>query len=217
MGDPSGAGGASERPAHDVTIAEPFAICVAPITFDDYQRFTDSSQRPLPDDEGWGTATRPVINVSWLHALEYSAWLAQETGLRYRLASEAEWEYAARAGASTHYWWGDRVGVGHASCDGCGSDWDNAQTSPVGSFPANAFGLVDMLGNVWEWVEDAWYPSHTGAPIDGSARHGGNENLRVARGGAWNYEPRHVRCPSRVGYTLGHRSSNVGFRVVLEL
>jgi len=124
--------------------------------------------------------------------------------------------YAARAGTNTRYWWGDEVGEAQACCDGCGSPWDGQQSSPVGSFPANAFGLVDALGNVWEWVEDAWHQDYLGAPADGSAW-AGNGSLRVARGGAWNYVPRHTSCASRVSYTVDHRSSNLGFRVALTL
>jgi formylglycine-generating enzyme required for sulfatase activity len=217
MGDASHTGAASERPVHEVAIASAFAIGVAPITFEDYRCFAAAQGRAMPDDHGWGTGTRPIINVSWRDARDYASWLARETGLDYRLPSEAEWEYAARAGADTLYWWGDAIGVARANCDGCGSEWDNVQTSPVGSFAANDFGLVDMLGNVWEWVQDAWHQDYAGAPVDGSAWQGGNEHLRVARGGAWNYEPRHMRCASRVGYTLAHRSSNLGFRIALGL
>ncbi len=217
MGDASGAGTASERPMHPVNLAEPFAIGVAPVTFDDYDPFARLTGRALPDDHGWGRADRPAVNVSWRDARAYVDWLVEQTGIAYRLPSEAEWEYAARAGTRTRYWWGDEVGEAQACCDGCGSPWDGQQSSPIGSFPANAFGLVDTLGNVWEWVEDAWHQDYVGAPADGSAWAGGNGSLRVARGGAWNYVPRHTSCASRVSYTVDHRSSNLGFRVALTL
>ncbi len=218
MGDTRGGAAASEGPIHLVSIGYVIAIGVAPVTIGDFRRFAAAAAGGrMPDDHGWSEDDRPVINVSWREATQYAQWLARETGLGYTLPSEAEWEYAARAGTETSYWWGDEVGVGRANCDGCGSDWDNLQTSPVGSFAANAFGVADMLGNVWEWVEDTWHPRYAGAPSSGEPWLDGNQSLRVARGGAWNYEPRHVRCASRVGYTLDHRSSSLGFRVALRL
>ena len=101
-----------------------------------------------------------MINVSWDDAKEYVAWLSRKTGKSYRLLTEAEWEYAARAGASTKYSWGNEIGRNQANCHSCGSQWDNMKTGPVGSFTANAFGLHDMHGNVWEWVEDCWHVSY---------------------------------------------------------
>jgi formylglycine-generating enzyme required for sulfatase activity len=112
----------------------------------------------------------PVINISWDDAQQYAAWLCMMTDRPYRLLTEAEWEYAARAGSTTAYFWGDEIGKGNANCNGCGSQWDNRQTSPVESFKPNAFGLYDMAGNVWQWVEDCRHEDYNnGAPIDGSA------------------------------------------------
>ena len=116
-----------------------------------------------------GRGRQPVINVTWDDAQRYVAWLSKMTGKPYRLLSEAEWEYAARAGTQTAYSWGDEIGKGNANCNGCGSQWDNKQTAPVGSFAPNAFGLYDMHGNVWEWVEDCFHDNYNGAPEDGSA------------------------------------------------
>ena len=103
-----------------------------------------------------------MINVNWHDAKAYAAWLSKQTGKRYRLPSESEWEYAARAGTETAYSWGDEIGVNRANCDGCGSEWDDTQTSPVGSFEPNGFGLYDMHGNVYEWVEDRCHGNYEG-------------------------------------------------------
>jgi formylglycine-generating enzyme required for sulfatase activity len=181
-----------------------------------------------------------VINVSWDDARQYAVWLARLTGKDYRLLSEAEWEYAARAGTTTAYAWGDEVvsgnanrladgtttaaslraemGDGNANCGECGSRWDNKQTAPVGSFKANAFGLEDMHGNVWEWVEDRSHDDYHGAPTDASAwLKGGSTSRRVLRGGAWNSFPEDVRSASRVGGASGERNNSGGFRVARDL
>jgi formylglycine-generating enzyme required for sulfatase activity len=138
-----------------------------------------------------------VINVSWEGAQEYVRWLSARTGDEYRLPSEAEWEYAARAGTTTRYSWGDDIGHDNANCDGCGSLWDDEQTAPVGSFSANALGLHDIHGNVSEWVEDCWSDSYDGAPSNGGARVSGDCSLRVVRGGSWYYGPGYVRSAER--------------------
>ena len=138
----------------------------------------------------------------------------QTTGKPYRLLSEAEFEYAARAGTQTAYPWGDDIGKNNANCAGCGSQWDNMQTAPVGSFAANQFGLHDMLGNVWEWVEDCLHYSYEGAPTDGSAWTAGGEcSRRVIRGGSWHSDPEGVRSASRLRGTSVFRFDDLGFRV----
>ena len=154
-----------------------------------------------------------MINVSWDDAQEYVAWLSGQTGHTYRLLSEAEWEYVARAGSSTAYSWGNAIDDNQANCAGCGNQWDNRQTAPVGSFSANAFGVFDMHGNLWEWVEDCWNDSYDGAPSDGSAWRGGNCSQRVLRGGSWDVNPRNLHSAHRLGSTTGGWSSNSGFRV----
>ena len=138
--------------------------------------------------------------VGWNDAQEFIGGLnARGGGNRYRLPSEAEWEYAARAGTTTGYWWGNAIGDNRANCDGCGSQWDNESTAPVGSFAANAWGLHDVHGNVWEWVEDCWHGNYEGAPGDGSAwTSGGRCGRRVLRGGSWYYFPRILRAASRL-------------------
>ena len=208
-----------EGPAHRVTIAEAFAVGVYEVTFGEWDACRGGSGcSHNPDDRGWGRGTRPVINVSWEDAQAYVRWLSRETGKGYRLLSESEWEYVARAGTTTHYWWGDAVGSNRANCDGCGSRWDDAQTAPVGSFSANAFGLHDVHGNVWEWVEDCWHDNYSGAPTDGSARtSGGDCSRRVLRGGSWFANPRVVRSANRNWFPSSIRLINVGFRVARTL
>lgn len=159
-----------------------------------------------------------MINVSWDDAQKFVAWLSKKTGKTYRLLAEAEWEYAARAGSNTAYSWGNEIGNGLANCDGCGSQWDNKQTAPVGSFAANQFGLQDMHGNVWEWVQDCSFGNYEGAPTDGAARTSDDCARRVLRGGAWGSNPRNLRSADRFGYSSPHiRSSSFGFRVARTL
>ena len=187
MGSPSGETGrfSHEGPLRTVTIGSRIAMGCNEVTFADYDRFVLATGRARPDDAGWGRGSRPVINVSQEDAQAYAAWLSAQTGQAYRLPSESEWEYAARAGTRTRYSWGDEIGVNRANCDGCGSEWDDEQTAPVGRFEANGFGLYDMHGNVWEWLEDCYADSYAGAPSDGSARTSGCVyNSAVLRGGA---------------------------------
>src|SRR5262249_17947659 len=141
-------------------------------------------------DNGWGRGPQPVINVTWDDANRYVSWLSRITGKHYRLLSEAEYEYAARAGTSTAYPWGNDIGKNQANCNGCGSMWDNKQPAPVGSFASNDFGLYDMVGNVGQWVEDCFHPNYEGAPTNGSAWTTGDCRRRVVRGGSWTDDPR---------------------------
>ena len=204
----------SEQAVHTVTIARPFALSTYEVTFEEYDRFTFPNR---VDDEGWGRGRRPVMNVSWNDAREYVAWLSSETGLQYRLPSEAEWEYAARGGTTTAYSWGNEIGNNRANCIRCGSQWAG-MTVPVGSFGANAWGLHDMHGNVGEWTEDCWHDSYVGAPRDGSAwTVGENCGQRVLRGGSWSDNPRYLRAAIRIRSVAGSRSFNSGFRVARTL
>ena len=165
----------SEMPVHEVTIPQVFAVSKYEVTFEDWDRCVAGGGCGgyRPDDLAWGRGRRPVINVSWNDAREYVVWLSSQTGQTYRLLSEAEWEYVARAGSSTAYSWGDAIGSNQANCgdwvSNCGDQWEF--TAPVGSFQANSFGVHDMHGNVMEWVEDCWNETYAGAPWDGSARH----------------------------------------------
>ena len=150
---------------------------------------------------------------AWDDAQQYVAWFSEMTGKPYRLLTEAEWEYAARAGSTTAYSWGDEIGAGNANCDGCGSGWDNSKTAPVGSFNPNAFGLYDMAGNVWRWVQDCYHGDYTGAPTDGSAWTSGDCSRRVIRGGSWSGIPQVLRSAYRVSYVSVVRTGNLGFRI----
>ena len=182
----------------------PFAVGVYEVTFGEWDACVSGGGCGgyRPDDEGWGRGRRPVMNVNWEDAKAYVRWLSEKTGEDYRLLSEAEWEYVARAGTTTAYWWGNDVGRNRANCDGCGSRWDVRQTAPVGSFSANPFGLHDVHGNVWEWVEDCWE---------------GDCGRRVLRGGSWVNIPGDLRSAYRGGYTTGNRNDVNGFRVARTL
>ena len=218
MGDLSGDGDDDERPVRTVTINRPIAMGRYPVTFEDYDRFVVAMGAERPDDRGWGRGRRPVINVSWHDARAYTAWLSEQTGKRYRLPSESEWEYAARAGTETAYSWGNEIGVNRANGLDSGSKWSDRQTSPVGSFEPNAFGLYDMHGNVREWVEDCWHDNYEGAPSDGRAwTSGGDSSGAVVRGGSWYVNPRVLRSAFRFGYTPSDRGNTVGFRLVQDL
>ncbi len=161
-----------------------------------------------------------MINVSWDDAQAYVKWLSSVTGKPYRLLSEAEYEYAARGGSETTYPWGDKIkldGKTMANCGGCGSQWDNRQTAPVGSFPANRFGLYDMVGNVSAWTEDCWHASYEGAPADGSPWTSGDCNTRVVRGGSWYVDPDLLRSAARDRIFTDLRSLDLGFRLARTL
>ncbi len=219
MGSPTTENGRypDEGPQHSVTIPRAFAIGRDEVTFDDYDRYAQASGKKLPADNGWGRGTRPVINVSWQDAQDYAAWLSRQTGQTYRLPSEAEWEYAARAGTTTAYWWGDALGKNHANGGGGGSVWDGKQTAPVGSFAANPWGLHDTAGNVWEWVADCWHDSYQGAPTDGSAWGGAANCDRGVRGGSWINFPQILRSAFRNWYRPDDSNYDQGFRLARAL
>ncbi len=215
MGDLSGKGYSYEKPVHRVELKS-FKMSKYEVTFDEYDAYVKASSVRSPGDNGWGRGTRPVINVSWDDVKGYIKWLNDQTGKRYRLPSESEWEYAARAGSVSLYSWEDSIGSNRANCDGCGSQWDDKQTAPVGSFSTNAYGLFDMHGNVWEWVEDRWHESYEGAPSDGSAWVSGDDNRRVLRGGAWVNLPARVRSAFRSGDFSDNRDFIIGFRLAQD-
>jgi formylglycine-generating enzyme required for sulfatase activity len=204
-------------PPHRVTLSSEFAIGRFEVTFDEWDRCVDEGGcKSRPDDRGWGRGRRPVINVSWLDAHAFVAWLSQKTGHKYRLPTEAEWEYAARAGTTTNYWWGSDVDTGRANCQNCDTK-QGRMTLPAGSFKSNAFGLYDTSGNVAEWVEDCWHDSYRGAPTDGSAWTQPQCQLRVLRGGAYDSDATYVTSVSRFRYDYDVPYSANGFRVVREL
>lgn len=215
-----------ERPVHRVFFDEPIAVSRYAVTFEDYDRFAGSNR---PADEGWGRERRPVINVSWDDAVRYAQWLSRETGENYRLLSEAEWEYAARAGSERKYHFGNDSTqlcryANHADAE-TDYEWRNSycsdgvgkKTAIVGSYLPNAFGLYDMHGNVWEWVQDCWNDHYRRAPRDGAARLEGDCSMRVLRGGAFGYEPESQRAAFRTPLSSRGRSNDIGFRVARTL
>ena len=215
----SNEGEADEKSVRKVTINRPFAVSLFESTFAEWDAcVSDGGCKHKPEDKGWGRANRPVINVSWDDITkEYLPWLNRKTGKQYRLLTEAEWEYAARAGSSTKYTWGDDVGQARANCDGCGSQWDNKQTAPVGSFQPNAFGLYDMHGNVWEWVADCYKGSYVNAVADGTAVPEAQECARVRRGGSWYNKPKNIRAALRGSNPSALRRDIYGFRLARPL
>ncbi|MGE0717436.1 MAG: SUMF1/EgtB/PvdO family nonheme iron enzyme [Alphaproteobacteria bacterium] len=203
-----------EQPVHGVTLARGFAIGRTEVTFAEWDACVAAGGcRHRPDDMRWGRGRQPVINVSWQDAQDYARWLAQRTGKRYRLPSEAEWEYVAQVGAPAP----DRpVLFGIANCAGCGSEWDRRRAGPVASFRASPLGIHDMLGNVWEWVEDCYTPSYAGAPTDGSAASGTACQRRSVRGGSWADRPTLIRPTNRGNADPASRNPIIGFRVARD-
>ena len=208
-----------EGPQRRVTIRRPFAVGKYEVTFAEWDACLSAGGcNYRAADNDWGRGRRPVFGVSWEDAKQYVGWLSRRTGKRYRLLSEAEWEYAARAGTRTRYHWGDDIGRDRAHCKGCGSRWDYERTAPVGSFAANGFGLHDMHGNVREWVEDCWHDNYRGAPSDGRAWiAGGDCGQRVYRSGSYYMDPEIIRAAYRNQYPANDRWLIVGFRVARTL
>lgn len=207
-----------EMPAHKVTIAKPFAIGRYELMFSEWQACVDGGGcAKEPDDHKWGREGRPVINITFAEAVAFTEWLSKETGAVYRLPSEAEWEYAARAGTTTPFFWGTDKGTNLANCRDCESQWSKKGSAPVGSFKPNPWGLYDMHGNIWEWVADCWTTNHIGAPTDGSARTNGDCSKRVMRSGSWYYFSRNMGSSWRFKNDARVNSYNIGMRVLREL
>ena len=207
-----------ERPAHKVTITKPFAMGIFEVTFDEWQAcFSDGGCARVPDDHKGGKGRRPVMNITWFEAQSYLKWLSKKTGYTYRFPTEAEWEFAARGGTTTEFWWGDEVGENLANCRDCKSKWSKKGSAPVGSFSPNPYGLYDVHGNEWEWLQDCWNPSHEGAPSDGSPRLDGNCQLRVIRSGSWYYFSKNIRSAWRFKNDARVKSYGIGMRVLREL
>jgi formylglycine-generating enzyme required for sulfatase activity len=219
MGSPPTEKGRSrnESPQQTIKIAKPFGVARNDVTFEEWDACAAVGGCPSIPDSGFGRGSRPVINVTWDDAKQYVAWLSRMTGQPYRLLTEAEWEYAARAGTQTRYWWGDEVGSGNAACTTCGTEWDDKETAPVGSFKPNPFGLYDMHGNVFQWVEDCYEGTLNGMPQNGAPRLRDQCGRRVARGGSWYVNADVIRAADRSGYATGIRLNYVGFRVARTL
>lgn len=220
----SNLGSDMEKPVHHVTFAKPFWMSKTEVTFDQYDAYVAATGARKPGDEGWGRGSRPVINVSTKITQGYTKWLSENNGqgLQCRLPSEAEWEYAAREGSSTEYSWGDLASHEQANygTDACcyglakGRD-ESVNTAPVGSFPANAWGLQDMHGNVWEWVQDTYHSNYNGAPNNGEAWETSGDLRRLMRGGSWSNIPKLLRSSARTPSNIPGSSGNaIGFRVV---
>jgi formylglycine-generating enzyme required for sulfatase activity len=206
-----------EKPERTITIKKPFAIGRREVTFAEWDQCADAGAcKHRPDDHGWGRGDRPVINVAWDDTKLFVGWLSQKTGQKYRLPSEAEWEYAARAGTKTPFWWGRDLGTGRAQCDTCGSP-TTRQIVATGSFRPNGFGLYDTSGNAAEWVEDCWNDNYKNAPKDAVAWISGDCRLRVLRGGNFLSKATEVRSSSRFRYDVDVRYYANGFRIVRDL
>ncbi|HZV21627.1 MAG TPA: formylglycine-generating enzyme family protein [Hyphomicrobiales bacterium] len=219
----------NEGPQHKVVIAQPFAVGKYEVTFAEWDAcVAEGGCSEKPGDEGWGRGRHPVVNVSWNDANEYTAWLSKKTGKRYRLLSEAEWEYAARGTTkitdkNTPFSTGVTINYRQANYDANFTYASGQQglyrqkTVDVGTLPRNAFGLYEMHGNVWEWVQDCYKPNYEGAPTDGSPVMTQDCRLRILRGGAWNYHPRLLRSAYRYATAPEVRLNNAGFRVARSL
>ena len=202
----------TERPAHRVNFAERFALGKFPVTVGEFRRFRPGH---WPDDD----EPLPVVQINWHDAAAYCGWLAEKTNRPYRLPGEAEWEFACRAGSRTPFSSGSSITTASANFlyDENGLRTGLGHRTPVGNYPANAFGLHDFHGNVCEWVADAWHPDYIGAPADGSAWMDGHHHSRVIRGGAWDYLPSLLRSSWRDRREANFHADNLGFRVAITL
>jgi formylglycine-generating enzyme required for sulfatase activity len=206
-----------ESPPHRVTIPSPIAIARRETTFAEWDAcVADGGCKYSADDHGWGRGNRPLIGVNWEDAHAYAAWLSRKTGKKYRLPTEAEWEFAARAGTTTTFWWGKEVGRANANCENCDTT-PLQKTMPVGSYRPNGFGLYDTSGNAYEWVEDCWNDTYAKAPKDGSAWLSGQCGQRVLRGGSFANKANAATSAARFRYDFDVRYYANGFRLVREL
>jgi formylglycine-generating enzyme required for sulfatase activity len=203
----------TEKPIHAVTI-EAFAISKYPVTVRQWNECV--AAKACAEIPMLGKDEEPATNLSWKDAQQFVTWLAQATHRRFRLPSEAEWEYAARAGTQTRYWWGEELQRGMVNCKGCSEVYDSARPAKAGSFKPNPFGLYDMGGGVDQWVADCWHKNYRGAPVDGSAWVDVNCPTHVIRSGSWKNEPSEVRPASRDHYDTGVRYPTLGFRAALS-
>ena len=216
MGGASAIVSADEVPRHNVTI-KPFAVGIYEVTFAEYYKFAGNTGREKPKNNGWDIKNHPVVDVTWDDALAYTRWLSKQTGKRYRLLSESEWEYVARAGTRQSFWWGSKSGTGNAHCFDCKSDYSTSKPAKVGIYKPNKFGLYDTAGNVYEWVHDCYHRNYKDAPNDGSVWEGGDCDVRVVRGGAYGSPASSMRVENRENFKSDKGQYNVGFRVAREL
>lgn len=229
LGDITKKGIAIESPTYKVTIKKAFAIGKYEVTFEEYDLFCEATGRKKTDSEGWGRERRPVIGVTWYDARDYAAWLTKHTGKKYFLPSEAQWEYASRAGTTTSYWWGNEPGDKNAQCGDCAEIQRCVEckdipefiegTVEVGSFKPNRYGLFDSHGNVSEWTADCGSESNSSSPSDGSPRLNGDCSRHIIKDGSWSNNVRFIRSSVRISPPDGneHEGKNVGFRVAREI
>jgi formylglycine-generating enzyme required for sulfatase activity len=215
MGDNKG--DRSERPAHRVRISEPFAIGKYEVTVGQWSECVKAGACKSVSANIKTSDNAPIRDVSWDDAHDYVSWLSRITGAPYRLPTEAEWEYANRAGSTTTYWWGDKMVPGKANCKDCGGLWDQKLPAEIGSYEANPNGLHDMNGNVWEWVSDCWHRNYQGAPSDGKSWDDANCTVKVIRGGSWRNDKTYVHSASRFKYDTYVRYLLNGFRVARSM
>ena len=216
MGSPGSSRHTDERPRHSVKVAE-FAMSKYEITFVQYDKFIQATGKKLPDDLYMDRKTHPAIFIIWDDAYYYVKWLSEQTGHKYRLPSESEWEYAAGTGKRSSFWWGFNEEPKRAHCFGCGSGLDPRKPTRVGSFGANEFGLFDTAGNVAEWVHDCWHDTYADAPTNGEVWEGGDCAYRVARGGSYGSPPQSIRHAKRDKYKSDSAYDHIGIRVVREI
>jgi formylglycine-generating enzyme required for sulfatase activity len=217
MGD--NLGDRSERPAHRVTIAKPYAIGKYEVTLAQWNACVAAGAcKAMAEISAAGlTDKSPARDLSWNDAERYVHWLSTLTGQNYRLPTEAEWEYAARAGTTSRYWWGEKMEPGKANCKGCGGDWNEEVPVNVDALPPNPFGIYGMNGGVWEWVQDCWHRSYDGAPTDGSAWTSSDCQENVIRGGSLRNDSSYAHSTSRFTYDTTVRFIANGFRVAKTL
>jgi formylglycine-generating enzyme required for sulfatase activity len=207
----------AEKPPHRVAIGQPFAIGKYEVTVEQWNACADAGACTRIAIDGNPPNNAPMRNVSWDDAQVYVKWLSKVGGKAYRLPTEAEWEYAARGGTSTVYWWGDQMKKGNADCKDCGDPWSTDGPVAVGSFAANPYGLFDMNGSVWEWVADCWHSSYKSAPADGRVWDDPACSVRVIRGGSWREGAPYMQSATRFKYSASVRQSQNGFRVARDM
>ncbi len=211
-----------EQPIHKVTIGYDFYMSKYQVTFEEYDLFCEATGKEKPYDEGWGRGSRPAIDVSWEDATEYCVWRSTKEGKTYRLPTEAEWEYACRAGTTTQWSFGDdelelsKYAWFEKNSYDKGSDHKDYGTHPVGSKNENPWGLYDMHGNVWEWCEDWYFDDYKKVPIDGTANEYGHQECKVLRGGSWGGGTGITRSSGRDGNYAVSRGNGCGFRLILQ-
>ncbi|CAG9174825.1 Hercynine oxygenase [Cupriavidus laharis] len=213
----SNASDPAEKPPHHVTISQPFAIGRYEVTVEQWNACVDTGGCDRIATVANSAKTAPIRDVSWDDAQQYVGWLSKTTGKTYRLPTEAEWEYAARGGTASAFWWGDQMRKGTANCKDCGDPWSQDAPANVGSFAANPFGLYDVNGSVWEWVSDCWHSSYKNAPTDGRSWDEASCGARVIRGGSWREGTSYMVSSTRFKYSASVRQSQNGFRVARDI